>query len=467
MEFSSSSLPGSMKLDSRTGIVTGTTPSKKGKYVVTFEARNGDGDDSAQWVLMVGDTLALTPPMGWNHWYTHYHFITDKKVRAAADAMVTSGLADAGYSYVSIDDCWMRIDPNYVKDSTNARRKTASKGLDIKMKSGPTRDAEGRVLPAGDFPDMKALADHIHGYGLKAGIYTSPGPRTCQRFEGSYKHEASDAQAFGDWGFDLLKYDWCSYGSIFRQIIKKSGDKPLEYKRPYQKMGDLLKGLDRDIVMNLCQYGMGEVWKWGAEVGGQSWRVGGDLGHTLTEGGVYRIARKTIALGEFNGPGHWNDPDYLILGNWTSPFDKAAPLKPVKLTPDEQYSYMSLWCMMACPLFFSGDMATVDDFTRSLLCNNEMIAVNQDILGQCAEPVVMIDKQWVLKKSLADGSVVVGVFSLDDKHDSQIELDFHQVGLTGPLRVRDLWRQKNLGVISNGLEFKVGPSGCAVVKLSK
>lgn len=467
ISFSADGLPESVILDAKTGILTGSTPAEKGKYTVVFHAKNGDGEDSAKWTLVVGDTLALTPPMGWNHWYTHYHFITDKIIRAAADAMVAGGMADVGYSFVSIDDCWMRIDPNYVAKSVDAKRKTASKGLNVKMKSGPRRDAEGRILPARDFPDMKALTGHVHSYGLKAGIYTSPGPRTCQRFEGSYGHESLDAKTYAKWGFDLLKYDWCSYGVIYGKRMKQSGNDLLEKKRPFQQMGDILKGLDRDIVYNICQYGMSEVWKWGAAVGGQSWRTGGDLGHTLTKGGVYRIAKKNIGLRQFNGPGAWNDPDYLILGNWTSPFDKAAPPAPVKLTPNEQYSYMSLWCMMACPLFFSGDMASLDDFTRNVLCNTEMIAVNQGRLGRCAEPIVMNDDQWVLKKPMANGSVVVGVFNLDKQNDSKINVSLEQLGLTGKCRARDLWRQKGLGVINGAMTIEVGPRGCAVIMLSR
>ena len=473
IEFSAEGLPESIRLDPRKGILTGRTPAKKGEYTVTLHAKNSRGRDSATLTLVVGDKLALTPPMGWNDWYTHYSFVTDKDIRAAADAMVASGMADVGYSYVSIDDCWMRVPDDYMKTVLDRASKFSGRPFDTDAKRGPTRDADGRILPARDFPDMKALTGHIHAYGLKAGIYTSPGPRTCARFEGAYGHEEQDARSFAQWGFDLLKYDWCSYNEIYTkrmQELRKDPNKVVpEHRRPYVQMCKLVAELDRDIVLNLCQYGMAEVWKWGGLVGGQSWRVGGDLGFTLTKGGVYKTARKTIDIGRFNGPANWNDPDYLILGNWKTPATGGGKLQAVDLTPNEQYSYVSLWCMMACPMFFSGDMATVDDFTYGLLCNAEMIAVNQDRLGKCAEPVVMDANQWVLKKPLADGSLVVGLFNLDKSADRDIAVTWAQLGLTGPAQApaRDLWRRRDVQFPADGMKVKLSPLGCAVFKIGK
>ena len=464
--FTAEDLPASLKLDAKTGIITGSTPGKKGDYKITLSAKNEFGEDAVEWTLSVGDTLALTPPMGWNHWYTHYHFVKDKIIRAAADAMVSSGMADVGYQYVSIDDCWMRIDEQFIAESTDQKRKTASTGLDVKAKIGPVRDADGKILTARDFPDMNALTEHIHSYGLKAGIYTSPGPQTCQRFEGSYQHEALDAKTYAEWGFDLLKYDWCSYGRVFNSLPKEQRNLQAQ-QAPYEQMGKVLAEQDRDILLNLCQYGMGDVWEWGAKIGGQSWRVGGDLGHTLTKGGVYRIAEKTIGIRAFNKPGSWNDPDYIILGQWTSPFDKAAPLSAVPLTTNEQYSYFSLWCLMACPLFFSGDMAAVDDFTHNVICNNEMIAVNQDPLGQCAVAIRLNDELWVLKKTLSDGSAVVGFFNLSGEQDRVMSETMLQLGFCCPMIARDLWRQRDLGVFADSFAVRVGPHGCAVIRFTK
>ncbi len=462
MKFSAEGLPSSLMLDASTGILTGMTPDKKGEFKIKLIAENEYGKDLREWTLVVGDTLALTPPMGWNHWYTHYHYITDEKIRKAANAMVSSGMADVGYSYVSIDDCWMRITGEWAEKSTKGR-KTASVGLDITAVTGETRDADGRIIPNSNFQDMKALTEFIHEKGLKAGIYTSPGPRTCQQFEGSWQHEAIDAQTYAEWGFDLLKYDWCHYRDIFNEL-PESKQSLEEYMKPYKLMNDLLRNQSRDILHNLCQYGMTNVWEWGKETG-QSWRIGGDLGHTLTEGGVYKIAEKNIQLRLYNGPGGWNDPDYLILGKWRSPFNKGAQIAPIELTPNEQYSYISLWYMMACPLFFSGDMSQIDDFTRNLLCNIELIAVNQDRLGLCAEPVRMDDQAWVLKKQMSDGSIIVGFFDIANSGDQEIPVTWSELRLTRSQSAHDLWRHKDLGACEDDLTVLVGPHGCSIIQL--
>lgn len=463
MEFDVEGLPPALKLDRVTGIITGRTPEGIGEYEFTLIAENSKGNDKKQITLVVGDLLALTPTMGWNHWYTHYHFITAGKIMAAADAMVTSGMADVGYQYVSIDDCWMRISAENVETTLDPKRRTRSEGLDQEAKVGRVRDEYDQVLPARDFPDMKDLTDHIHAYGLKAGIYTSPGEMTCQLFEGSYGHEIKDARTYADWGFDLLKYDWCSYGKIWNLM---KGDKMENRPIPYKLMSGALESQDRDIILNICEYGH-QVWEWGRDAGGHSWRVGGDLGHTLTEGGVYKIAEKNLGLREHNGPGSWNDPDYLILGMWRSPFDKAVPLHPVELTPDEQYSYFSLWCLMACPLFFSGDMGAVDDFTRNILCNTELIAVNQDPQGKCAEPIRLTPDTWILKKTMSDGSVVVGFFNLKQDEDAEISVFWREMEMCCGQMARDLWRQKDIGIFADEMTVKVGPRGCAVIKLTQ
>ena len=196
IRFSAKGLPAGLNLDSDTGIITGTVP-PRGEYAVTLAAKNQHGSAKRQLKIMAGDTLALTPPMGWNHWYAYYDRVTDKLMREAADVMVSSGMADVGYQYVNIDDCWM-----------NAETQTDP------LRVGPGRDEHGTLLPNKHFPDMKALADYIHSKGLKAGLYTSPGPRTCGGFTGAWQHEEQDARLFADWGFDFLKYDWCSYGEI-------------------------------------------------------------------------------------------------------------------------------------------------------------------------------------------------------------------------------------------------------------
>ena len=225
---------------------------------------------------------------------------------------------------------------------------------------------------------MKALTDYIHAKGLKAGIYTSPGPLTCAGHVGAYQHEELDARRFAEWGFDFLKYDWCSYGRI------ATNPSLAEMQKPYRLMGDILRRQDRDMVLNLCQYGMGNVWEWGKEVGGHSWRTAGDLGGSFDgiPGALFRDGFDVYARNElhkFGGPGGWNDPDYLLLGylsNW------KGQTVPTPLTPNEQYTHVSLWCLLAAPLIFSGDITRLDDFTLSLLTNDEVIDVDQDPLGK-------------------------------------------------------------------------------------
>lgn len=463
IKFKADNLPASVQLDAENGILNGMTPETNGEYTINITAENSHGMDSRDIILKVGNTLALTPPMGWNHWYTHYHFVTDEHIRNAATAMVQRGMADVGYNYVSIDDCWMRIESDFVERAMKRKRR-ANVNLDTAARMGASRDADGRILTNEEFPDMNLLTQHIHGYGLKAGIYTSPGPRTCQEFEGSWQHEEIDAKTFAGWGFDLLKYDWCRYREVFNDPFNE--DNLDEFVKPYKKMGDILKKQNRDIVHNLCQYGMADVWKWGKQTG-HSWRTGGDLGHTILEGGIYNIAEKTIGIGEYNGPGGWNDPDYLIMGKWRSPDYKGGDIVQIDLTPNEQYSYMSLWCMMACPLFFSGDMDALDDFTLNVITNTEMIAVNQDVLGKCAEPMRMGDKAWILKKVLADGSIVVGVFDIANNGDQNINLDLKELGLDGIFKARDLWRQKEIGSLSDKISIAVGARGCAILKLNR
>ena len=262
IKYSAKHLPKTLSLDTATGIITGTTPTK-GNYEVTFKAKNSHGTATRTFKIIAAEGLALTPPMGWNSWYVHFNRVTDADMKLAADAMIASGMADAGYQYVNVDDCWM-----------NAEKRT--KYMPDERRVGPLRDADGNLQPNSYFPDMKGLADYIHAKGLKAGLYTSPGPRTCTGCAGAYQHEAQDALRFADWGFDFLKYDWCSYANI------AGTNKSLEtYQKPYRLMGELLKQQKRDIVFNLCQYGLGNVWEWGADIGGHCWRTAGDLGFEL------------------------------------------------------------------------------------------------------------------------------------------------------------------------------------------
>jgi len=440
MTFSARSLPKTLRLDAQTGIITGTTP-PRGEYRITLEAKNRHGRDQRPLRLVSGDTLALTPPMGWNHWYAHYDRITDAMMREAADIMVASGMADVGYQYVNIDDCWMNADKH---------------GDPLRV--GPLRDAAGNLLPNRHFPDMKALADYIHSKGLKAGLYTSPGPKTCGGFAGSWQHEAQDARLFADWGFDFLKYDWCSYGEIARTNPEPER---VKLKKPYQLMGDLLQQQPRDLVFNLCQYGMGEVWQWGAEVGGHSWRTAGDLGFELNR--IFEVALKNCEHRDWQKPGAWNDPDYIQIGHIGDARRGGLP-KPCPLTPTEQYAFMSLWALMAAPLFYSGDMTKLDEFTLNVLCNPEVIEVNQDPLGQCARVVMLSEDTFLLVKDLEGGAKAVGLCNKGEE-PATVTAKWSDVGVQGRQSVRDLWRQKDLGRFSREFKADVPRRGVVLVRI--
>jgi len=440
--FAAEGLPASLRLDEATGIITGKAPQERGEYAVTLKATNASGRDARGFTIVVGDTLALTPPMGWNHWYTWYNQITDEHVRKAADAMIESGMADVGYQYVNLDDCWM------VKSGSDA----------------PPRDDQGRMRPNENFPDMKALADYVHAKGLKVGLYTSPGPATCAKYEGSYKHEEIDAKTYAEWGFDFLKYDWCSYGGVAKK--ENLGEGLEQLQRPYRRMGDILKALPRDIVFNLCQYGMGNVWEWGAEVGGNCWRTTGDLG--LRQGGqlpgCFHIGLENARHWEHARPGAWNDPDYILIGYVGNARKHNEAPRITALTPDEQYAYMAMWCLMASPLIYSGDITRLDDFTLNVLCNTEVIAVDQDPLGKQARPVVQTSEDLVLAKPMADGSLAVGLFNFAEVA-RETTVTWEQLNLTGPQRVRDLWRQKDLEEADGRFSAQVTRHGVVLVRL--
>ena len=360
--------------------------------------------------------------------------------------MIASGMADYGYQYVNIDDCWMK-----------------------KRGDTPYRDAEGAVLPNAKFPDIKGMVDAIHAAGLKAGVYTSPGPWTCGKYVGAYRHEAADAKKFAQWGFDFLKYDWCSYGGV------AGGNDLAHLKNPYQLIAAELKKQDRDIVLNLCQYGKGEVWRWGGEVG-QCWRTTGDLGLQRSSNlpGFYSIGFSNARHWENAGPGCWNDPDYLLIGYVGDAHQMGAGRKTT-LTPDEQYSYMSMWCLMAAPLIFSGDMARLDPFTLNVLCNADVIDVDQDALGRQARiirhpqadhasMVPARPSEFVLLKDLDDGTKALGLFNLGEA-DATISAAWSDLGLSGKQQVRDLWRHKEMPAAAGKFEAKIPRHGVALVQL--
>jgi alpha-galactosidase len=443
MTFGVEGLPASLVVDAQTGQITGRLP-EAGEYNVTFTAANALGKTTRNFKIVCGDTLALTPYMGWNSWYVWENHVTDQIMRAAADAMVSSGLINHGYQYVNIDDCW-----------------AVKPGSDDPSLGGEPRDAQGNVNANARFPDMKAMTDYIHSKGLKAGIYTSPGPTTCAGHVGAFEHEELDAQRFAEWGFDFLKYDWCSYGG------KAKDHSLLELQKPYRLMGELLRRQDRDIILNLCQYGMGSVWTWGKEVGGQSWRTAGDLGGSFQgiPDALFRDGFDVYARNElhkFGGPGGWNDPDYLLLGylsNWN------GQTAPTPLTPNEQYTHVSFWCLVAAPLIFSGDINRLDDFTLSLLSNDEVLDVDQDPLGKPGRRVAMDGTLEVWAKDLEDGTKAVGLFNRDEM-PATVVAKWADLGLSGRQAVRDLWRQKDLGNYKKEFRATVPRHGVVLVRVS-
>jgi alpha-galactosidase len=325
---------------------------------------------------------------------------------------------------------------------------------------GDPRDNRGRVKANKRFPDMKTLADCIHSKGLKAGIYTSPGPTTCAGHVGAFQHEELDVQRFVEWGFDFLKYDWCSYDGV---VQGRSLD---ELKKPYQLISGILKKQNRDVVLNLCQYGMGDVWKWGKEVGGNSWRTAGDLGGSFEGIGaaIFRDGFDVYTrnnLHEYAGPGGWNDPDYLLLGylsNW------KGQTVPTPLTPNEQYTHVSLWCLVAAPLIFSGDMTRLDDFTLGLLTNDEVIEVDQDPLGKPGKRVSKDGDSEVWVKDMEDGSKAVGLFNRGE-FEVNINASWSDLGIGGKQQVRDLWRQRDLGVYEGQFSSEVPRHGVLLVRM--
>ena len=434
MEFGAAGLPPGLVCDTRSGIITGSVLTR-GTFAVTMTAKNALGSADLPFTIIVGDRIALTPPLGWNSWNCFAEDVDDGKVRAAADAMVRSGLADHGWTYINIDDCWM-VKP----DSPDP------------VLGGEPRDRNGMIQTNKKFPDMKGLSDYVHGLGLKLGIYSSPGPLTCAGYAGSHTYEVRDAQQYAAWGIDYLKYDWCSYRSLAKDQSRA------EYKKPYEVMRSALNGVQRDIVYSLCQYGMDNVWEWGESVGGNCWRTTGDI--TDTWESMSGIGFRQAGHEAYAGPGHWNDPDMLVVG-WVG---WGPSLHPTRLSAHEQITHITLWSLLCSPLLIGCDMTRLDEFTLSLLTNDEVIAVNQDPLGKQAARVKKEGDVEVWAKPMEDGSIAVGLFNRGEK-SSPVRVTWQELGLTGPKSVRDLWRQKDLGTVDGEYGAVVARHGASLITL--
>ena len=433
MRFSVSKLPRGLAFDAATGIFTGSIAAR-GDHDVTVRAENAAGRAERTLTFRVGDRIALTPPMGWNSWNCFYGMVKDKNLRDAADKLVETGLADLGFQFINTD-AWWQINNN----------PQAAKRPEM---HGKARDDQGRILPNAKFPDMKALTDYIHAKGLKAGIYSSPGPFSCGGCECSWKHEYRDAARFAEWGFDYLKYDWCSYANVVRKV-KDSAEK---FALPYRLMGQALAKQDRDIVFSMSEYGMGQPWRWAVRTGANLWRTTGDVNDKWDR--IETVIRVHRDCWEFCGPGAWNDPDMLVV--------KADHTK-CRLTPNEQYTHVSLWAMVGSPMLIGCDLTKLDAFTRNLLANRGVIAISQDRLGQVAKRIRHVDGESVWVRPLADGATAVAIVNRSPVA-REISVSFVELGLGwGEHWVRDVWRDACEGKHSGNYVVTVPPHATKLI----
>lgn len=385
--------------------------------------------------------------MGWSTWNHFHHDISDALIRQQADAMVESGMRDAGYQYINIDGGWQG-----------------------------ERDANGVLHPNQNFPDMKALADYVHSKGLKFGIYSGPGPVSCGGAPTSYQHEEQDAKMFASWGVDFVKYDLCSFREImvresgaqvqdaaqagkavpFAQIMAHQPDSVVKksdaiMEAAYQKMHDALAATGRPMVFNMCQYGYARVWEWGARVGGNMWRTSGDISANYDR--ITEIGFGEAGLAPYAGPGHWNDPDSLEVGNG-------------KLTPDESRTNFSLWAILAAPLIAGNDLANMTPETKSILLNKEVIAVDQDPLGRQGDRAYQAGPLEVWTRPLSGGDMAVALFNgLRSPTEMMLRLD--KAGWHGPAAARDLWAHRDLGVLRDAYTVMIPGHGVVMLRLSR
>lgn len=434
IQIAAQGLPKGLHIDAH-GIITGSIQSP-GTTNVKLTASSSAGTDTRELRIEAGEhKLALTPPMGWNSWNVWGGNVTADNVRAAADAMISSGMAAKGFMYVNIDDTW----------------------------EGAKRAADGQITTNKKFGDMKALADYVHSKGLKLGIYSSPGPRTCAGYIASYRHEDQDAKTWADWGIDYLKYDWCSYGGIAK------GKSLAEFQKPYIVMRQALDKTHRDIVYSLCQYGMGDVWEWGGQppVDGNCWRTTGDINDSW--GSMSGIGFSQGPHAKYAGPGHWNDPDMLVVGQvgWGHPH-------PSHLTPNEQLTHITLWSMLSAPLLVGCDMSHLDKFTTDLLTNAEVIDIDQDPLGKQAIPVAKQGSTEAWARPLWDGTVAIALFNrgtlpakVSVKWSDLAPVLADSPALPGKQPVRDLWKQKDLGMSEDGFEATIARHGAMLIKVGR
>lgn len=360
--------------------------------------------------------LAATPPMGWNTWYAFGCQVTQADIEKAVDAMASNGMKAAGYEYVSLDDCWQGA-----------------------------RDQDGRMHSNDRFPDMKALGAYIHSRGFKFGIYSSPGPKTCGRFPGSYGYEKQDAETYAGWGVDFLKYDWCSAGRVY---------KPDQIESAYEKMHQAILDAGRPMLYSLCEYGMDAPWIWGPKVGANLWRTTQDVSNRIDYQEYARmmfVGFGQNGLERFAGPGHWNDPDFLQIGN-------------SGLNLDEDKTQMSLWSLLAAPLFSSADLTKLTDAQLAVLTNREVIEVDQDPKGIQGRRISQTGPVQVWAKPLSHGRMAVGLINSGES-PLPASVSLRQLGYSHPVHVRDLWEHKVLGIFKATYTTTVPKHGVALIEI--
>jgi alpha-galactosidase len=368
-------------------------------------------------------TLAATPPMGWNSWNHFAGKVTAADVRAAADAMVANGMRDAGYVYVNIDDTW----------------------------EGP-RNAQGEITTNSKFQDMKALADYVHSKGLKLGIYSGPGPKTCAGYPASYGHEQQDADTYAKWGIDYLKYDLCSFHQIMQKEAPGDRAKQMQLMRQaYEKMHQALVKTGRPIVFSLCQYGWDNVWTWGASVGGNLWRTTDDINDTWPR--MAEIGFNQLGLARYAGPGHWNDPDMLEVGNGG-------------MTDEEYRTHMSLWAILAAPLLAGNDLSKMTPETKAILLNKEVVAVDQDREGKQGDRAFAGGLTEIWTKPLSGDAMAAGLFNRDTEPHS-ITLHVRDFGFPTNAKLRDLWAHKDVSASDGSYTVTVPGHGVVLLKVSR
>jgi alpha-galactosidase len=369
------------------------------------------------------DSLAQTPPMGWNSWNKFQCNVSEELIKSVADAMVSNGMKEAGYEFVVIDDCWQ------VK-----------------------RDADGNIVAdAEHFPlGIKALADYIHGKGLKFGIYSDAGTLTCAKRPASQGHEYQDALQYARWGVDYLKYDWCSTGTRNAQ-------------EAYTTMSNALLSTGRPIVFSMCEWGTAKPWLWGRGIG-NLWRTTGDISDKWSsnkkwpdggccELGMLEILDLQVGLESFAGPGHWNDPDMLEIGNGG-------------MTTPEYRAHFSFWALLAAPLLSGNDVRSMSAETKDILLNKEVIAIDQDPLGLEGRRISKNGDLEVWARPLKDGGRAIILFNRGTS-EAEVGVTWEQLGYPGHLsaNVRDLWDHKDRGSFTGGYKSKVAPHSVVMVKV--